>query len=60
MIECQCSSSGSQTIVRRLLPGRYYAVVSTRGPTSGNFSLFRESRDDHEDEHPLRAVGRAP
>jgi len=44
MIECQCSTSGSLTIVRRLLPGRYYAVVSTRGPTSGNFSLFRESR----------------
>ncbi len=44
VIECQCDGSGGQTIVRRLLPGRYYAVVSTRGPTSGNYSLFRESR----------------
>jgi hypothetical protein len=44
IIECQCSTSGPETIVRRLLPGRYYAVVSTRGPTAGNFSLFRESR----------------
>ncbi len=44
VIECQCNGSGSQTIVRRLFPGRYYAVVSTRGPTTGNYSLFRESR----------------
>ena len=44
VIECQCGGSGSQTIVRRLFPGRYYAVVSTRGPTTGNYSLFRESR----------------
>lgn len=44
VIECQCNGSGSQTIVRRLFPGRYYAVVSTHGPTAGNFSLFRESR----------------
>jgi hypothetical protein len=44
VIECQCGGSGSQTIVRRVFPGRYYAVVSTRGPTAGNFSLFRESR----------------
>jgi len=44
VIECQCGGSGPQTIVRRLFPGRYYVVVSTHGPTAGDYSLFRESR----------------
>jgi hypothetical protein len=44
VIECQCGSSGSQTLQHRLVPGTYYAVVSVRGRTSGNFTLERESR----------------
>jgi hypothetical protein len=44
VIECQCGSSGSQTLAHQLKPGRYYAVVSVRGSSSGNFTLVRESR----------------
>jgi hypothetical protein len=44
VIECQCGGSGSQTLAHQLKPGRYYAVVSARGTSSGNFSLVRESR----------------
>lgn len=44
VIECQCGSSGSQTLVHRLAPGRYYAVVSARGATLGNYTLIRQSR----------------
>lgn len=44
VIECQCGGSGSQTLQRQLLPGRYYAVVSVRDATAGNFTLVRESR----------------
>jgi len=44
VIECQCGASGSQTLQHQLQPGRYYAVVSVRDATAGNFSLVRESR----------------
>jgi hypothetical protein len=44
MIECQCGGSGPQTLVHQLAPGRYYAVVSARGATAGNYTLFRQSR----------------
>jgi hypothetical protein len=44
IIECDCESSGSQTLAHRLLPGTYYAVVSERHRTSGSFTLERESR----------------
>jgi hypothetical protein len=44
IIECQCEGSGPQTLQHQLNPGRYYAVVSERGSTSGNFTLVRESR----------------
>jgi hypothetical protein len=44
VIECQCSGSGPQTLTHQLKPGRYYAVVSTRGATAGNFTLIRQSR----------------
>ncbi|MFI4993463.1 MAG: hypothetical protein ACHQCH_07595 [Solirubrobacterales bacterium] len=44
VIECQCGNSGSQTLQHQLVPGRYYAVVSVRDATAGNFTLVRESR----------------
>jgi uncharacterized protein YggU (UPF0235/DUF167 family) len=44
VIECQCEGSGSQTLQHQLQPGRYYAVVSVRDATAGNFTLIRESR----------------
>lgn len=44
VIECQCGGSGPQTLQHQLKPGRYYAVVSVRDATSGNFTLVRESR----------------
>jgi hypothetical protein len=44
VIECQCGSSGPQTLTHQLKPGRYYAVVSTRGASAGNFTLVRQSR----------------
>jgi hypothetical protein len=44
VIECDCEGSGSQTLTHQLQPGTYYAVVSVRGNTSGNFTLVRESR----------------
>jgi hypothetical protein len=44
VIECDCEGNGSQTLAHRLLAGTYYAVVSERRRTSGNFTLERESR----------------
>ncbi len=44
LVECQCGSSGSQTLTHQLAPGRYYAGVSIRGASAGNFTLVRESR----------------
>jgi hypothetical protein len=44
VIECNCEGSGSQTLTHQLVPGTYYAVVSVRGDTAGDFTLVRESR----------------
>jgi hypothetical protein len=44
VIECDCEGSGSQTLTHQLQPGTYYAVVSVRNGSSGNFTLVRESR----------------
>ncbi len=44
VIECDCDGSGSQTLQHQLQPGTYYAVVSVRNGSSGNFTLVRESR----------------
>ena len=44
VIECDCEGSGSQTLQHQLQPGTYYAVVSVRNGTAGNFTLVRESR----------------
>jgi hypothetical protein len=44
VIACSCDGSGSQRLQRQLRKGRYYAVVSVRNHTSGNFTLTRESR----------------
>jgi len=44
VIECRCGDSGAQRLAHQLDPGRYYAVVSVRDNSSGNFTLVRESR----------------
>lgn len=44
VVECQCGGSGPETLTHQLAPGRYYAVVSTRGAAVGNFTLIRQSR----------------
>jgi hypothetical protein len=44
VIACRCGESGTQTLQHQLQPGRYYAVVSVRDATAGNFTLVRESR----------------
>ena len=44
LIECQCGGSGSQNLQHQLVPGTYYAVVSERNHSLGNFTLVRESR----------------
>ena len=44
VIDCACGGSGSETLMHQLKPGRYYAVVSVRDATAGNFTLVRESR----------------
>jgi hypothetical protein len=44
LLACACSGSGAQQLQRQLLKGHYYAVVSERNHTSGDFTLTRESR----------------
>jgi hypothetical protein len=44
VLECQCDSSGGESIVSETRPGRYFAVVQARDFSSGGFSLFRRSR----------------
>jgi hypothetical protein len=44
LLACSCSGSGSQKLQQQLRKGHYYAVVSERNHTSGNFTLTRESR----------------
>ncbi|HWH10623.1 MAG TPA: hypothetical protein VG165_05815 [Solirubrobacteraceae bacterium] len=43
-ISCACGQSGSQQVDRQLSPGRYFAVVTAQGGSSGRFTLSRESR----------------
>jgi hypothetical protein len=44
VIACECGGGGSKTLTQQLRPGRYYAVVSVRDRSAGNFTLIRESR----------------
>lgn len=44
VIECACGGAGPETLTHQLQPGRYYAVVSTRDASAGNYTLIRESR----------------
>jgi hypothetical protein len=44
VIACSCGGSGSQRLQQQLRAGRYYAEVSVRNHTSGDFTLTRESR----------------
>lgn len=44
VIACNCGGSGPLKLQQQLRAGRYYAVVSVRNHTSGNFTLTRESR----------------
>ncbi|HXA55359.1 MAG TPA: hypothetical protein VNV37_10860 [Solirubrobacteraceae bacterium] len=44
LLACACSGSGSQKLQQQLRKGHYYAVVSARNHTSGDFTLTRESR----------------
>jgi hypothetical protein len=44
ILECSCGGSGPQKLQHQLRKGRYYAEVSVRNHTSGNFTLTRESR----------------
>jgi hypothetical protein len=43
-IECQCDSTGDQTITRRIAPGRYFVAVRAREFSSGGYTLIRRSR----------------
>lgn len=44
VLACSCGSSGDQSIVRVMRPGRYFAVVRSRDFSSGRFTLLRRSR----------------
>ncbi len=44
LIACSCNGSGPQKLQQQLRKGHYYAVVSERNHTAGNFTLTRESR----------------
>ncbi len=43
-LACQCDSTGDQSVILQLNPGRYFAVVRARDFSSGGFTLFRRSR----------------
>jgi hypothetical protein len=43
-IQCDCGSTGQETIRRQTPPGRYYAVVQAHDFGWGPFTLFRQSR----------------
>jgi len=43
-IECACEGSGNESLQHELQPGIYYAVVSERHHSAGNFAITRESR----------------
>jgi hypothetical protein len=43
LLACSCSGSGSQKLQQQLRKGHYYAVVSERNHTSGNFTRWSPS-----------------
>ncbi len=43
-IACECGSSGSKEIDRRVRPGRYFAVVRARDGAAGKYALRRLAR----------------
>jgi hypothetical protein len=43
-IQCNCGSTGEETIRRQVGPGRYFVVVQAEGFGSGPFTLYRQSR----------------
>jgi hypothetical protein len=43
-LQCDCGSSGEETIRRQTAPGRYFAVVQAENFESGPFTLSRQSR----------------
>jgi hypothetical protein len=43
-IQCNCGSTGEETIRRQVPPGRYFAVVQAEDFGSGPFTLYRQSR----------------
>ena len=43
-IQCNCGSTGQETIRRQTLPGRYYVVVQAHDFGWGPFTLYRQSR----------------
>jgi len=43
-IQCNCGSTGEETIRRQVPPGRYFAVVQAEEFSWGPFTLSRESR----------------
>ena len=44
-LQCNCGSSGEETIRRQTPPGRYFVVVQAHDFGSGPFTLFRQSRE---------------
>lgn len=43
-LQCNCGSTGEETIRRQISPGRYFVVVDAHDFGSGPFTLYRESR----------------
>jgi hypothetical protein len=43
-IQCNCGSTGEETIRRQVPPGRYFAVVQAESFGWGPFTLYRQSR----------------
>ncbi len=43
-IQCNCGSTGEETIRRQVPPGRYFAVVQAEDFGWGPFTLYRQSR----------------
>lgn len=43
-LQCNCGSTGEETIRRQISPGRYFVVVDAHEFGSGPFTLYRESR----------------
>ena len=43
-LQCDCGSTGEETIRRQVAPGRYFAVVQAEGFGGGPFTLHRQSR----------------